>query len=121
MLQGFKLSGTKQWGRFVAFGDYAYNTAEGGGLGITTDRQAVSAGAAHVHPLGVKGEIALGLSRGDPIDDGLRTQSGVELYWKILVTPNLWLTPGLQHVVDPTYNPETDRFSIAHLKFSLFF
>jgi hypothetical protein len=118
---GFKLSGNKQWGRFVAFGDYAYNTAEGGGLGITNQRQAVSAGAAHVHPLGIRGELALGVSWGDPIDDGLRRQSGLEVYWKLLVTPNLWLTPGFQYIVDPTFNPETDSFSIAQLKFSLFF
>ena len=59
---GFKLSGNKQWSRFVAFGDYAYKTAEGGGLGITTQRQAVNAGVVRVHPLGVKGEIALGVS-----------------------------------------------------------
>jgi hypothetical protein len=118
---GFKVSGNKQWGRFVVFGDYAHNTAEGGGLGTTNTRQAVNLGAAHVNPLGNRGEVALGVSWGDPIAGELRSQSGLEVYWKILVMSNLWLTPGIQYIVHPTFNPETDSFSIAQLKFSFFF
>jgi hypothetical protein len=118
---GFKLSGHKQLNRFVVFGHYAYNTAEGGGLGATNSRRAVSVGAARIHPAGIKGEIALALSRSEPIDDGFRSQSGLELYWKILVTPNLWLTPGVQYIVDPTFTLEIDRLWIPQIKFSLFF
>ena len=45
----------------------------------------------------------------------------VEIYWKILLISNLWITPGFQYIVDPTYNPEADSFSIVQLKFSAFF
>jgi hypothetical protein len=32
---GFKLAGEKQWGPWVAFANYTYNTAKGGGFGFT--------------------------------------------------------------------------------------
>lgn len=117
---GFKLGGGKQWRKIVAVGNYAYNTAEGGGFGTTISRQAVNLGLIRIDPFKIKGETAVVLSWGDPIEEGLRDQYGTEIYWKILLTPNLWLTPGFQYIIDPTFNPETDSFTIAQLKFSLF-
>jgi hypothetical protein len=118
---GFKLAGSKQWGQIVGFANYAYNNAEGGGFGVTNSRQAVNAGVARMRPLGIRGEVAFVVSWGEPLADISRDQSGLEVYWKILVTPDLWLTPGVQYVANPTFNPEIDRIWIPQIKFSLFF
>ena len=57
----------------------------------------------------------------DPIDelfgDDARNQYGTELYWRILLTPHIWVTPGLQLVIHPTGNPDADLVAIPHLKF----
>jgi carbohydrate-selective porin OprB len=55
-----------------------------------------------------------------PINSSLRNQYGGELYWKLLLTPDLWITPGLQFIVDPSLNPQEDFVAIAQLKLRLF-
>ncbi len=74
-----------------------------------------------MNPWGLHGEMALGASWGEPIESGLREQYGLEAYWKMLVISNLWLTPGVQYIYHPTFNPETDSLSSLQCKFSLFF
>jgi carbohydrate-selective porin OprB len=62
-------------------------------------------------------------SYGEPLDlvpgTSLRDQTGFELYWKILLTPNLWITPGFQHIWDPVFNPTEDKLFVSHFKFRL--
>ena len=118
---GFKLLGSKQWDRLVGFGSYTYNTAEGGGLGTTFGRHTLTAGVATLKPWGIRGEVGLGLAWMHPLDNTLRDQYGGELYWRILLTPDLWLTPGFQFIWDPSSNPAEDFVSIAQIKFRLFF
>ena len=118
---GFKLAGSKQWNKIVAFGNYAYNTAEGGGFGFTNSQHAVNAGIAYTKPFGIRGETALGWSWAKPIDPGLRDQYGLEAYWKILLLPNLWVTPGVQVLFDPTFNTEVDSIVIGQIKARLIF
>jgi hypothetical protein len=118
---GFKLLGEKQMGRFVGFGSYTYNTAEGGAFGVTFARHNVTAGGAYLKPLGVRGEIGLGATWADPIDNRLRDQYGLETYWKILLLPNLWVTPGIQFIRDPSLNPQVNSVTIGQLKARLFF
>ncbi|HYN62042.1 MAG TPA: carbohydrate porin [Rubrivivax sp.] len=36
---------------------------------------------------------------------GKRNQAGWEVYWRMLVTPNLAITPGLQVVCNPSSTP----------------
>lgn len=48
-------------------------------------------------------------------------QFGLESYWKILMTPNSWLTPGVQVVFDPAFNPDEEVIVIPHVKFRFFF
>lgn len=117
---GFKVSGHKQWGQAVGFASYAYNTVEGGGFGLTLARRAVNVGVALLRPGGIKGEVALGVSWADPLESTVREQSGLEAYWKILVLPNLWVTPGLQIIRHPSFNPEKDSIFISQIKLSLF-
>ena len=50
-------------------------------------------------------------------DGDVRNQYGIETYWRILLTPHIWITPGIHMVFDPALNPETDFSAIPHLKF----
>ena len=50
----------------------------------------------------------------------LDDQWGLEAYWKVLFTPDLWITPGVQMIWDPSLNPNDDFVSIAQIKFRLF-
>ena len=121
---GFKLMGSMQQGRWVEFASYTYNTAEGGATSITLGRQTVTAGAAYLEPFGIQGEVGTGLIWFEPLPDlvlgmELSNQTGFESYWKILLTPNLWITPGFQFLWNPSLNPTADRVFIPHLKFRL--
>jgi hypothetical protein len=118
---GFKVLGEKQMGRFVGFGSYTYNTAEGGAFGVTFARHLTTAGLAVLKPFGLRGEIGLGTSWAQPKNDNLQSQYGVEGYWKLLVLPNLWVTPGVQVIFDPTFNPQEDTVTIGQIKARLFF
>jgi hypothetical protein len=118
---GFKVSGEKQIGRVVGFGSYTYNTTKGGPFGTTLSRHTVTAGAALLQPFGFRGELGVGATWADPIDDTLRTQSGLEAYWKLLLLPSVWVTPGVQWIFNPTFNSQTDTISIYQIKARVFF
>jgi hypothetical protein len=118
---GFKVLGSKQWGRIVGFSSYTYNTAAGGGFGITLARDTVTAGVAFLKPAGIRGEIGIGTVWMHPLNGAVRDQYGGELYWKLLLTPDLWITPGVQLIVDPSFNPNEDFVVIGQFKFRLFF
>jgi len=122
---GFRVYGEKQMGPYVAFGGYTYNTAQGGGISATVTRQLVTAGLAYLNPLNVRGELALGLMWTQPFENiftfGQRNQTGWEVYWRMLVTPNLWITPGLQVVYNPSFNPGVNTIYIPDIKFRLSF
>jgi len=109
---------------WVEFASYTFNTAEGGGTSVSLGRHTVTAGAAYLEPFGINGEIGTGLIGLQPHKDlvqgiELRDQKGFEAYWKILVTPNLWITHGFQYLWDPSFNPTADRLFIPHFKFRL--
>ena len=118
---GFKVLGEKQLDRFVGFGSYTYNTAKGGAFGATFARHAGTAGIAVLRPFGMRGEIGLGGSWARPFSDSLDDQYGVEGYWKILLLPSLWVTPGVQFIFDPAFNPQEDTVTIGQIKARLFF
>jgi len=118
---GFKVLGEKQMGRFVGFGSYTYNESEGGAFGVTLAKHMTTAGFAVLKPFGLRGEIGVGTSFSQPRLDILDSQYGVETYWKILVTPSLWVTPGVQVIFDPTFNQSEDTITIGQIKARLFF
>jgi hypothetical protein len=128
---GFKIAGEKQWDRLVGFGSYTHNSAEGASFGATLVKQTLNAGFAVNRPLNVGGEVGIGFTWAEPID-GIRLfgqpqrqppkdQYGVEFYWKVLVTEDLWVTPSLQVIINPTYNPTTESIIVPGLKARLFF
>jgi carbohydrate-selective porin OprB len=57
---------------------------------------------------------------GIPQREPLKDQYGMEIYWKILVTGDLWVTPNLQIIVNPNYNLSTESVIITGLKFRFF-
>ena len=125
---GFKLAGTKQWGKFCAFAKYTFNDAKGGGLGLTWAKNSASVGCVFLDPFCLSGELGLGLSWLDPHVNLLpgafampRDQYGIDLYWKLLATPNLWVTPGVQFIFDPSLNPTTDHLTVLGFKVRWFF
>ncbi len=128
---GCKLAGEKQFGRWVAIANYAYNDAVGGGFGFTNFRHAFNGGIAYTKPLGIKGEAMFTYTWGQVADrDGgcgplLRcdgsSQSMMEAYWKILLLPEVWITPGMQFVIDPKNNPDANFAWVPLLKCRMFF
>ena len=143
---GFKVHGTKQWNKIVAFANYTYNTVEGGIGGIFAQtRQQFNVGLARVQPFNVQGELGLALMFSDPNPERMRminnpenpsefilssvyggqardqNQFATELYWRILVLPDLWVTPGMQLVVNPTYNSRSDVVYVPYIKARAFF
>ncbi len=120
---GFKLMGSKQLGQWVGFASYTYNTAEGGSTGSAFGRHSVTAGGAYLSPLGIRGEVGVGMIWMDPHRDllgmDLKDQTGFEVHWKMLVTSNLWLTPGFQYMSQPSGNPTANGVFMPHIKFKL--
>lgn len=122
---GFKILGEKQWNRIVGFAAYTYNTARGGGISTTFSGHTAVAGAALLRPFGVRGEAAVAGMWSRPFRDifpgsGQRDQFGLETYWNVAVTPNMTLTPGLQLIFNPSFNPRDDIIAVPHLKFRVF-
>ena len=118
---GFKILGEKQIGKLVGFGSYTFNTAKGGSFGATLAEQAVTAGLGFLKPFGFRGEVGLGTTWAKPHNTALRDQYGLETYWKILLLPSMWVTPGVQVLFDPSFNPTKDTITIAQIKARLFF
>lgn len=126
---GLKVAGEKQAGKFVGFANYAYNTARGGGFGFTFHKHAANVGLAYTRPFGIRGEMAASYTFVKSLDGGGcgaincdgSSQSAIEMYWKILVTPDLWLTPGVQLAIDPANNPDREVVAIGVIKLRLFF
>lgn len=81
----------------------------------------MTAGVAYKNPFNVKGEAAVGLVYMNPIeeifDQEVRNQYGLEAYCRISLSPHIWLTPGIQLVIDPAMNFEDDLSVIPHVKF----
>jgi hypothetical protein len=117
---GFKIHGSKQLKNVVTFGNYAYNNSEGGGFNYTNTRHAVNLGVAYNRILNLQGELALAGSWAQPLDGTFRSQSGIETYWKLLLGSDLWMTPGVQLIWNPTFNTNTDFLSIIQIKSRLF-
>jgi len=118
---GFRIHGERQWDRWVGYASYTYNTAEGGGVTGTLAEHTLTAGAAYLSPANIKGEANVSLLYMNPIEeifDGpVRNQFGLEAYWRILLTQNIWITPGIHLIFNPALNQEHDFIAIPQVKF----
>ena len=117
----FKAHGSKQIDRWVVYGNYTYNTAQGGPFGLTVTDHSVTGGLAFLRPFHVNGEWSLGAVWAKPINRTLRDQYGIETYWKILFAEDLWVTPNLQLIFNPTYNTTKTVLAVGGIKLRLFF
>ncbi|KXX70485.1 carbohydrate porin [Flammeovirga sp. SJP92] len=142
---GFKVHGTKQWGKLVSFANYTYNTAIGGTMGMATQADhAAAAGLVYLEPFNIKGEVGFGINYARMNPERVRQirnpetdqealistifpnvrdegQWAAEVYWKMLVTPDLWITPGAQFIMNPTMNTNTDFIFAPTIKARYFF
>ena len=120
---GFRIAGEKQWDRWVGFASYTYNTAEGGGVTGSLANHTATAGVAYRNLAGVRGEAAISLLYMNPIDeifaDPVRDQYGIETYWRISLTNNMWITPGVHFVFNPSLNLDDDFVVIPQIKFRI--
>ena len=118
--------GEKQWGPIVAFANYTYNTAKGGGISTTFSDNTAVAGVAYVQPFGIRGEVAIAGMWSQPFKNifpgsGQRDQYGVETYWNIAMTQDSTVTPGVQLIEHPSFNPKVDFLAIPEIKFRVAF
>jgi hypothetical protein len=118
---GFSFLGEKQFDRWIIFANYTYNTAQGGGVAGTLSEHTMTTGMAYKNPLNVSGEVAVGFLYMNPIEEifnvEVRNQYGLEAYWRISLTRNIWVTPGAQLVFHPSINMTSDFIAIPHIKF----
>ena len=113
----------KQFGRWVTFASYAYNTAQGGDVAGTFADRTATLGVAYKNPLKVRGEAAVGVLYMHPIEElvgkDAGSQTGLEVYWRISATRNIWVTPGLQLVFNPALVTDPNFSALPHIKFRL--
>ncbi|WP_068318016.1 carbohydrate porin [Aliiruegeria sabulilitoris] len=122
---GFRIYGEKQWGQWVGFGGYTYNTAQGGGVTGTLAKQNATLGVSYLEPFGIDGEASASLLYMDPIDEifegPVRDQYGLEAYWRIRLSNNIWVTPGVHFIFNPALNPKEDFVAVPSLKMRVAF
>jgi Carbohydrate-selective porin, OprB family len=121
---GFKILGEKQWGPIVGFANYTFNTAKGGGISTTFSNNTAVAGVALLRPFGIVGEAAVAGMWSLPFKDLLpgvsqRAQYEMETYWNIGLTPNTTITPGIQLIFDPSFNPRVNFIAIPDVKYRI--
>jgi len=118
---GFRVAGEKQWDRWVGFAGYTYNTAQGGGVTGTLADNVLTAGVAYRNFANVRGEAAVSLLYMSPIEeifgDSARDQYGIEAYWRISLTKNIWITPGIHLMFNPALNTDDDFIAMPIFKF----
>jgi carbohydrate-selective porin OprB len=120
---GFRLYGEKQWDRWVGHAGYTYNTAQGGGIAGTLSEHTLTAGVAYLNPFNIRGEAAISLLYMNPIEEifsnPVRDEYGIETYWRISLSNNAWITPGIRLVFNPSLNQEDDFIAIPQIKFRI--
>ena len=118
---GFRLVGEKQWDRWVGQAGYTYNTAQGGGVAGTLSEHTLTTGVAYLNPANIRGEAAISLLYMNPIEEifaqPVRDQYGLETYWRMSFSNNIWITPGIHLVFNPALNQEDDFIAIPQFKF----
>jgi len=128
---GVRVSGLKQVHKFVVYSNFSYNTSQGGGFGWTNSQWAFDLGTGYMDPFNIKGEILAGVTWGKPLDrefpDPVRrdvstdiVQGTFEFDWSILLTPDLWVTPGYQFIWNPSFAPDTKSIHLPQIKFRVF-
>ncbi len=73
-------------------------------------------------PLGFSNDrIGIGYWWGSPTDDALRSESGLDLYWKLQIARFLEVSAGLQTVFDPAFDTTQDTATLAQARLRFVF
>ena len=106
------------------------NDAKGGPFGATVFKNSATASLNYLNPAEIRGELGVGLNWGRPFRSfdtplanyqRLEDQYGLETYWKFLLTPDMWVTPGVQFIKDPAFNDGVNNLTVFTLKTHVFF
>ena len=80
-------------------------------------RQTASAGVVFRRPLGwADDRLGIAYHMNDPVDPTLRTEHGMEIYWKIQLTHRIAFTPDLQMYFTPARATDRDITTIVGLR-----
>jgi porin len=91
-----------------------YGNATGG---ATFLKNMVAAGLGFRKIFGRQSDVlALGAIWGEPLFPGLRTQYGLEAYYRLQVTNEFALTPDVQLIFNPANNPNVDCIAVFSLR-----
>ena len=73
-------------------------------------------------PFGAVDDVAgVGASWGRPPGADPRDQWGLEVFYRFQLTPVIEVTPGVQLIVDPSFNPDEDVVGVFELRIGLVF
>ena len=71
-------------------------------------------------PLGFEHDrVGIGLFWGEPWDERLGSETGLDLFWKVQLARSFELSPGLQLIFDPALDPDSETAWIAELRLRL--
>ena len=71
-------------------------------------------------PLGFEYDrVGVGLFWGEPWDEHLPGETGLDLFWKVQLGRSVELTPGLQLIFDPALDPRSEAAWLAELRLRL--
>ena len=109
---GLSFMAEQEFGNLMPFFRYGHATG-----GATFLRNMVAAGLGFRKIFGRKSDVlGIGATWGEPLYPGLRTQYGLEAYYRLQVTNEFALTPDLQLIFNPATNPATDHIAIFSLR-----
>lgn len=76
-------------------------------------KQAISSGIGYVAPFSRKDdECAIGFAWGRPSQKNLQDQYLIEAYYRLQLTPHFQVSPDIQVLIHPTYNPKKDVIGV---------
>lgn len=77
----------------------------------------VTLGAQLKEPLGFANDrVGLAIWRGDPADTTLRTETGIDFFWKLQIADFLEVSAGLQMVLDPAIRTDRSKATLATIR-----
>jgi hypothetical protein len=92
-----------------------------GDVAGTLSEHTLTSGVAYLNPANIRGEAAISLLYMNPIEEifaaPVRDEYGIETYWRISFSNNIWITPGIRLVFNPSLNQEDDFIAIPQFKF----
>ena len=87
----------------------------------TFDRR-IAAGLQLKEPFGfVNDRIGAGLWWGSPVDPSLRSETGIDLFWKFQIAKFMEISAGAQLIFDPAIRTDKDSVTLGQLRLRLIF